>query len=100
MSKPAPKLVKLFAALLVLGLIGIFAFKAQRHISGLAKKDRPSAPTAAAGDHFATASLSLDMLKALAWPDVDKLTQAVGTDSDKMLQVIQLTDDVQNPAAI
>jgi len=66
-QKPAAKLVKLFAALLVLGLIGIFAFKAQRHIAGLAKKDRPSAPapTAAADDRFATASLSLDMLNAL-----------------------------------
>ena len=102
MHKPAPKLVKLFAALLVLGLIGIFAFKAQRHIAGLAKKDRPSAPapTAAAGDRFATASLSHDMLKALKWQDVDKLTQAVGPSREKTLQVIQLTDDVQNPAAI
>jgi len=99
-SKSAPKLVKLFAALLVLGLIGIFAFKAQRHIAGLAQKDSPQAPAAAAGDRFATASISRDMLKALAWPDVDKLTQAVGTDSDKINQVIQLTDDVQNPAAI
>ena len=41
-----------------------------------------------------------DMLKALEWPDVDSLTQAVGTNSDKINQVIQLTDDVQNPAAI
>jgi len=99
--KPAPKLVKLFAALLVMGLIGIFAFKAQRHIAGLAKKkDSPPAPVAAADDRFATASISLDMLNALAWQDVDKLTQAVGTNSDKILQVIQLTDDVQNPAAI
>jgi len=98
--KPAPKLVKLFAALLVLGLIGIFAFKAQRYIADIAKKKSPPAPAAADDDRFATASISLDMLNALEWQDVDKLTQAVGTSREKSLQVIQLTDDVQNPTAI
>ena len=95
MQLSAPNFIKIFAALLVLTLIGIFAFKAQRYISGSGVKP-PSpapAPAAPADDVYAGAEISVAMLNALEWQNVDELTQAVGTDSDKIRQVIQLTID-------
>ena len=100
MLKPEPKFVKWFAALLVVALIGIFAFKAQRYISNLEKKERPQAPAASAEDRHANASISLEMLNALEWQNLEKLTRAVGTSSDKLRRIIELTDDAQNPTAL
>ena len=100
MLKPEPKFVKWFAALLVVALIGIFAFKAQRYISNLEKTERPQAPAASAEDRHANASISLEMLNALEWQNLEKLTRAVGTSSDKLRRIIELTDDAQNPTAL
>jgi hypothetical protein len=98
--KPAPKFIKIFAALLVVALIGIFAFKAQRYISDRGTKDPSPAPATTADDRYAEASISVEMLNALEWQNVDELTQAVGTDSNKIRQIIQLATGVQNPAAL
>ena len=100
MQKSAPKFIKFFAALLVVALIGIFAFNAQRYISGRGTKAPSPAPAAPADERYAKAAISVEMLNALEWQNVDEMTQAVGTDSDKIRQVIQLTADVQNPAAL
>ena len=100
MLKPEPKFVKWFAALLVVALIGIFAFKAQRYISNLEKTEHPQAPAASAEDRHANASISLEMLNALEWQNLEKLTRAVGTSSDKLRRIIELTDDAQNPTAL
>ena len=100
MLKPEPKFVKWFAALLVVALIGIFAFKAQRYISNLEKTERPQAPASSAEDRHANASISLEMLNALEWQNLEKLTRAVGTSSDKLRRIIELTDDAQNPTAL
>ena len=100
MQLSAPNFIKIFAALLVLALIGIFAFNAQRYMAGSRVKTLSPAPAAPADDVYAGAKISVELLDALDWQNVDELTQAVGTDSDKIRQVIQLTGGVQNPAAL
>jgi hypothetical protein len=95
----APNFIKIFAALLLVALIGIFAFKAQRYISG-SGVNPPSPAAAPADDVYAGAEISVELLNALDWQNVDELTQAVGTDSDKVRQVIRLTTDNLNPAAL
>ena len=101
MGKPAPKVIKIFAALLGAALIAVFAFKAQRYISSRGSATPGPATTAATtGDGFKEVPLSVERLNALRWQNVDELTQAVGTDKDKIRQVLQLTAGVQNPAAI
>ena len=86
MQLSAPNFIKIFAALLVLALIGIFVFNAQRYIAGSrAKTPSPApSPAAPADDVYAGVEISLELLDALDWQNVDELTQAVGTDSDKI----------------
>ena len=97
MSRP----IKIFACLLGVALIAVFAFKAQRYISSRGTEAPEAAPVATtAGDSLREVPLSVDTLKALEWQDVDGLTQAVGADSDKIRQILQLTEGVQNPAAV
>jgi len=96
----APNFIKIFAALLVVALISIFAFKAQRYISDRGTKDPSPTPATKADDSYAKASISVEVLNALEWQNVDELTQTVGTDSDKIRQIIQFAAGVQNPAAL
>ncbi|MBW2478764.1 MAG: hypothetical protein JRF38_02145 [Deltaproteobacteria bacterium] len=100
MLKPGPKLVKWFAALLVVALIVIFAFKAQHYISNQEKTERPLTPASSTEDRHANASISLEMLNALKWQNLEKLTRDVGTSSDKLRRIIELTEDAQNPTAL
>jgi hypothetical protein len=86
--------------MLVVAFIGIFAFKAQHYISNQEKTERPQTPASSAEDRHANASISLEMLNALEWQNMEKLTRAVGTSSDKLRRIIELTDDAQNPTAI
>ena len=103
MQAPAPKLIKLFAALMVVALIGIFAYKAQRYITGPEKTDQATgqAPEAvSADDTNDEVSIEAEMLTALEWQNLEKLIRAVGASSAKQRQVIELTSDGENPAAV
>ena len=100
MRKPAPRYIKLFAALLMVALIGIFAFKAQRYIAGLRDKKPYPAPAEVRDDAVAGTEISIEKLNALEWQNVDELIRAVASDNDRIHQIIQLTADVQNSAAV
>ena len=99
MQAPAPKVIKLFAVLLVVALIGIFAYKAQRYITGPEKTGQAPAAVSTV-DTIAEVSIEAEMLTALEWQNVEKLIRTVGASSDKQRQVIELTSDGENPAAI
>lgn len=99
MQAPATKVIKLFAALLVVALIGIFIYQAQRYITG-PEKTGPAPEVVRTDDTMEEVSIEAEMLTALEWQNLEKLIRAVGASSDKQRQVIELTSDGQNPAAI
>lgn len=101
MPKTASKYLHILGSLLIGALLGFFAYKASLFVAGLDKQDPPAAvPSSTSDNQYATAAIGPAMLDDLTWPNVDKAVRAIGTDSAKISQVIQLTADVQNPVAL
>jgi len=88
---------------LVVALIGIFTYQAQRYITGPEKSGQATGQTTEAvgtDDTIVEVSIEAEVLTALDWQSLEKLIRAVGASSDKQRQVIELTSDAENPAAI
>jgi hypothetical protein len=99
-EKPAARILKIFAALLLVALGVGFAIQAQKYFSDRGRKEK-ARKQIAAGDAFDTsAPISAEVLQALNWQNFQELTQKIGTDAAKIRQVLRLTSGLQNSAAV
>jgi len=97
-AKPSARYIRLFSVLLTLTFGGFFVYRALLYLEA---QDPPAtAPSIAPVNLDRKAAINVGMLNDLDWQNVDAMTKHVGTDSDKINQLLYLTSDMQNPAAL
>jgi len=99
-EKAVPKILKIFSALLLAALVGVFIIKAYWYLSDRSRKEKPPTQLTAADDFDANAPASVQMLKSLDWKHFSALTQNIGTDAGKVGQILRLTSGLQKPVAV
>ena len=100
MEKPAARILKIFAALLLVALVVGFVIQARKYFSDPGRKEKPRKQIAAADAFDTNAPISAEMLQTLDWQNFQELTQKIGTDAGKIRQVLQLTSELQNSVAL
>lgn len=95
-----PKKIKLFIALAVMLSVGAFGIQAQQYFAGLKEKDTVKERSVQTDRLPFNGPVTHPVLKALQWEDIDGLIRAIGTNTDKLRHVIELTAEIQNPAAV
>ncbi|MBW2411533.1 MAG: hypothetical protein JRF72_17175 [Deltaproteobacteria bacterium] len=100
MEKPVSKSLKIFAALMLAALVGVFAFKAYQYLSNRDRQEMALTRIPAAGNVVPVAPITTELLEALNWQDVNELTRRTGTDAAKISQILRLTSVLQHPVAV
>ena len=100
MEKPAASILKIFVALLLVALIGGFVFQARKYFSDRGRREKPPEQISADGAFDTSTTINAGMLQALEWRDIKGLTQKIGTDDEKIRQVLQLTATLQSTKAV
>ena len=100
MEKTVPKTLKIFAALLLVALVGVFAFKAYQYLSDRARPETVSTQIPVARNVDPSAPITIELLEALDWKDFNELTRQIGTDAAKISQVLRLMSGLQNSVAV